>query len=699
MADTSEHRRLAAIMFTDMVGYSALTQRNEALALELLEEHQRLLRPIFGKYGGREIKSIGDGFLVEFASALEAARCAIEIQKTLVEHNASAASERRIQVRIGLHLGDVEVRDGDVFGDGVNIAARIEPLADAGGICITGPVFDQIRNKIDAPLVRLGQPELKNIQVPIDVYRVVLPWQHAPPARSRHGVRPKTWRRTGIAALVAIVLVVVGVMVWRYQQPATTTLQASLSPAAPTPLARNADRKSIAVLPFVNMSADAADEYLSDGMTEEIITVLSKVRGLRVAARTSSFAFKGKNEEIEKIGQQLHVDTVLEGSVSKAGNKLRITTQLINIVDGYHLWSDSYDREMHDIFAIRTDVARRVADALKVELGVETQRRIKKKPTDNLEAYELYLKGRFYTIKWTKDGLSKGAEYFAQASAIDQNYALAYIGFAHNYIIAADYTVPAKTAMPKAKEAARRALAIDETLAEAHAFLAVAYLWFDWDWPGGEREFKRAIELDPNSTVVREYYGTYYLAASGHTDQAIAECERARQIDPLSLDVNTHLGVSLTFARRYDQALEQLRKTVDMEPNFWLAHFALGIVYVKVGKFHEAIAELQTARQLEDSILEIVGLLGWAYATAGQREEAARVLDELSEQAQRQYVPPYDVAIVYAGLGDNDRAFEWLEKMYVDRSYMLTWLRHPVFDSLRSDPRFTALLKKVGLEQ
>jgi tetratricopeptide (TPR) repeat protein len=393
------------------------------------------------------------------------------------------------------------------------------------------------------------------------------------------------------------------------------------------------------------------------------------------------------------------VDTVLEGSVSKAGNQLRITTQLINIADGYHLWSEDYDREMQDIFAVRTDVAQRVADALQVELGVETQRRIKRNPTDNLAAYELYLKGRFYTIKWTKEGLRKGAEYFGQAIAIDPNYALAYNGLANNYIIAADYTVPAKTAMLKAKEAARRALAIDDTLAEAHAFLAVAYLWFDWDWPAGEREFKRAIELDPNSAVVREMYGAYYLAAMGHTDQAIAECERARQIDPLSLEANTLLGLSLIFARRYDEALEQLRKTVDMEPNFWPAHHYLGLVYAEAGKFQEAISEFQTARRLEGSILEIVGMLGWAYALAGQREEATRVLDELNEQAQRQYVPPFDIAVVHIGLGDNDRAFEWLEKMYVDRSYMLTWLRYPVFDSLRSDPRFTELMKKVGLER
>jgi len=388
MADTSEHRRLAAIMFTDMVGYSALAQRNEVLALELLEEHQRVLRPIFGKYGGRAIKSIGDGFLVEFASALQAVRCAIAIQTALVEQSASAPAERRIQVRIGLHVGDVVVRDGDVFGDGVNIAARIEPLAEAGGICISGPVFDQIRNKIDVPLVRLGQPELKNIQVPIDVYRVVLPWTQG---ASKHAGRRPARRRlgAGVGVIAALIGVVAVLLVWWPTARVLHTPSAPLSDAVSPPA-----KKSVAVLPFVNMSSDKENEYFSDGITEDLITALSKVSGLHVAARTSSFAFKGKNEPIENIGAQLHVGAVLEGSVAKAGNQVRITAQLVNTADGYHLWSDSYDRDLQDIFAIRSQVAQTVAKALRVTLAAGERQTLEQKPTEDLEAYQLYLKGR-----------------------------------------------------------------------------------------------------------------------------------------------------------------------------------------------------------------------------------------------------------------------------------------------------------------
>jgi adenylate cyclase len=463
ISEPTEQRRLAAIMFTDMVGYSALAQRNEVLALALLHEQQRLLRATFAPHGGREIKTTGDGFLVEFTSALEAVRCAIQIQRALVEYNASAAPQRGIEVRIGLHLGDVVCRNGDVYGDGVNIAARIEPLAEAGGICISRPVYDQIQNKIDMPLVLLGKPQLKNIAVPVEVYKVALPWQ--PEASSKplplHSDRLKA--RTPLAVGLLVTIAVLGGVGWWLYGPraAPSKLAIPQQSHPPTPQAHGEERTSIAVLPFVNMSPDNADEYLSDGMTEEIITALSKVNGLRVAARTSSFAFKGKNEDIEKIGAQLRVGTVLEGSVSKAGNRLRITTQLINVADGYHLWSEDYDREMQDIFAIRSDVAQRVAEALKGQLGVGEQRRIKTNPTENVEAYQLHLKGRFLASKYGKYSLSKGLDYFRQAVALDPNYALAYNDIAYYSVVATDWLLPPRVALPHAREAAQKALEID----------------------------------------------------------------------------------------------------------------------------------------------------------------------------------------------------------------------------------------------
>ncbi len=354
-SENTEQRKLAAIMFTDMVGYSALSQRNEALALELLEEHRSVLRGLFPKHQGTEIKTTGDGFLVEFASALAAVRCAVEIQRALAGRNQAQPAEREVRIRIGIHLGDVVRSAGDVHGDGVNIAARIEPLAEAGGICISNSVYDQIENKVEHALVRLSRPELKNIQASVQVYKLVLDG-----ARPAAAAAPN--RRRQAIALGVVVLLVAGLLLMLKfgARPKSATSATNAIPNA-------TGQKSIAVLPFVNLSADKADEYLSDGMTEELLNVLAQVPGLRVPGRSSSFAFKGRTEDniFRKVGEQLHVTTVLEGSVRKVGDKLRITAQLINVADGFHLWSQTYDRDMKDILAVQTEVAQQVSRCCK----------------------------------------------------------------------------------------------------------------------------------------------------------------------------------------------------------------------------------------------------------------------------------------------------------------------------------------------
>jgi TolB-like protein/class 3 adenylate cyclase/cytochrome c-type biogenesis protein CcmH/NrfG len=676
-------------MFTDMVGYSALAQRNEALALDLLAEHQRRLRPIFPQHGGREIKSTGDGFLVEFSSALQAVRCAIAIQRALVEQNASAASERRIQVRIGLHVGDVEVRDGDVFGDGVNIAARVEPLADAGGICITGPVFDQVRNKIDEPLELVRRPEMKNIQVPIDVYRVILPWTQGAPKRAGSRLAPRrlALRAATIAALVGVVAAAGWWLTTR--GPHTT----SPSPAeAPS-------RKSVAVLPFVNMSSDKENEYFSDGITEDLITALSKVSGLHVAARTSSFAFKGKNEDVRTIGTQLNVGAVLEGSVAKAGNQVRITAQLINVQDGYHLWSDSYDRELQDIFAIRSQVAQTVAKALQVTLAADERQRLEQKPTESLEAYQLYLKGRFYVNRYTEDGLKKGLAYLQQAIALDPGYALAYQGLAYYYGVVNDWFAPPKDAMPKMRAAAEKALQIDPTLSEPHAFLAFVAWWYDWNWSAAEEEYKRALALAPNSVVAHQFYGLS-LSAIRPAREGIAELRKAVEIDPLSPEANSFLGMAFYYAHRYAEAIAQFRATLEMDASYSLAHLWLGNSYVQNGELEHGLAEIRRAKELDPHNPDVMSGLGHTYAVAGDRDAAQRVIEELHQQSQAGYVSPYYFALIYAALGDTDQAFTLLDKAYDDRGFYISSLRvEPMVDPLRADPRFAALLRKVGLDQ
>jgi TolB-like protein/class 3 adenylate cyclase/Tfp pilus assembly protein PilF len=684
MPAQDEHRQLAAIMFTDMVGYSALTQHNEALALQLLTEHQGLVRPIFATHGGREIKTMGDGFLVEFTSALQAARCAIAIQTAMAQRNASEAPDRRVQVRIGLHLGDVEVRDGDVFGDGVNIAARIEPLAEAGGICISRSVYDQIQNKIDLPLVPIGKPELKNIAVPIDVYRVVLPWEQGDTRATRS--RRSRWP---LIALLMALAVVGGLSWWLYRQHPAPSLPSAAAPA---------ERKSIAVLPFTNMSPDKAEEYLSDGMTEEIIGALSKVSRLQVAARTSSFAFKGKSEDIRKIGEQLNVKTVLEGSVTKVGDKLRVAAQLINVADGYHLWSETYDREMQDIFTIRSDVAQRVTDALRVTLQAGERRRLEKNPTDDLEAYNLYLRGRYAWSRSSEAGAKQAIDYFNQAIARDPTFALAYAGLADAYWEISDWYLPPHDAMPKARAAAQRALEIDPNLAEAHTALGVVANQYDWDWSGAEREFQRAIELNPESAEAHQAYGLL-LVFLGRFEQSTAELERAQQLDPLSAWITWDLGWPFYLTRQYERDLEQIFKAIEIDPNFSPAYVGLGMVYAAKGEFADAITQLQKGRALQDAPW-VASNLGYVYARAGQRTEAEQVLSELKQLSQRRYVEPAFIAFIYIGLNGREQAFEWLEKAYDARSYFLMFLKtDPQFDSLRSDPRFVVLLKKVGLDK
>jgi TolB-like protein/Tfp pilus assembly protein PilF len=740
-------RRLAAIMFTDIVGYSALTQQNETLTLELLEEHRKLLRPFFSQYGGHEIKTMADGFLVEFASALEAVSCAIEIQKAMRARNLASPTKRRLEIRIGIHVGDVVHRENDVLGDGVNIAARLQPLAEPGGICISEDVARLIRNKIDEPLIELGKRELKNIQEPINTYKIAL----SPPMTN------------------------------------------------PSPQ----EKKSIAVLPFANLSPDPENEYFSDGLTEELINVLAKIEGLRVTSRTSAFAWKSKNEPIRRIGEQLNVNTVLEGSVRKAGNRLRITAQLVNVADDSHLWSERYDREMEDVFVVQDEIARAIVEALKIKLVGEEQCQLVQCATKSIEAYNLYLQGRFHWNKRSKEGFERAIKYFEQALQIDPKYAPAYAGLADCYTLLASYGYLApQEGFPKAREAATKALEIDEALAEAHASLAAIKLNYEQDLQGAEQEIERAIvlnpnyatahhwhtatllglgrteealaaiqralELDPLSAIIRvttgetfqlagrlaeaeehlhkaleinpnligAYIGlakakqlsgawkeaeevlqsaiasapddgrprlayAFHLACLGQLPESLAEIQRALELSPGSLEINGQKGLLLYCARQYDHALEQLQKTLEMAPKLSMAHVFIGCAYIEKGQYTEALTALQKASDISGNPeldMWVAVAQGMTYARMGQREMAQQALDTLMsrpKQGDRSLM----IALVYFALEENDVGFEWLARAYEERNSGLLLIKvWPTLDGVRADPRYTALLKKMGLE-
>ena len=445
--------------------------------------------------------------------------------------------------------------------------------------------------------------------------------------------------------------------------------------------------RSLAVLPFVNLSGDLKEEYFTDGLTEELTNMLARVEGLQVVARTSAFYFKGKSPDVRQIGQTLNVGTVLEGSVRKAGGKLHVIAQLVSTTDGYHLWSRAYDREAEDIFAMQEEIAQAIAGELKVQLRPGQQR------IPRPEAYEAYLKGRYFWNKRTEAGMKKANEYFQQAIHIDPNYAPAYAGLADSYSGANMPVTPRD--LVKAKAAATKALELDDTLAEARTSLAFVKLHTDWDWPGAEREFKRALELNSNYATAHHWYSQYFSSLERHEESRF-EAQRARELDPLSLAANHGVGFASYAAGRYDQALEEFRKALELDPSFLLTQRFLGYTYVRKRMYPEALAAFQRARELGDNYQSIFGL-GLADAASGNRSKALQRMSELHELSKHTYVSPLPIAVIYAVLGEKDQAFEWLEKAYQERSALMVYLKvHGWFDNLRSDPRYEDLLRRVG---
>ena len=453
---------------------------------------------------------------------------------------------------------------------------------------------------------------------------------------------------------------------------------------------------SIAVLPFVSMSPDPDDEYFSDGLTEELINALGKVEGLRVVARTSAFAFKGQSRDIREIGDSLDVETVLEGSVRMSGDRLRMTAQLINVADGYNLWSDRYERQLSDVFAVQDEVARSIVSALRLELGAGDETRLVSGRTENLEANSLYLRGRFFWNQRTEEGFGRAIGYFEKAIAEDPNYAPAYSGMADAYnLLGLYFMLPPGEAIPKAREAALEALEIDPTLAEARTSLAFLKSWYDWDRPGAEVEFQRALDLNPNYATAHQWYAIH-LTAVGRLDVALREARRAVELDPLSPNLNTNLGNALMYSRRHDDAIEQLRRTLELDPNFLNALWALWHAYVHKGMHEEAFAHWERGLAVSGAGPEKLEAVRRAYAESGWRG----ALEWDIENSKEEGLDPADIAQEYALLGRQDEALEWLERAYEERSFGLNLLAvDACFDGLRADPRFGALLEKVGLPE
>jgi TolB-like protein/Flp pilus assembly protein TadD len=458
--------------------------------------------------------------------------------------------------------------------------------------------------------------------------------------------------------------------------------------------------KSIAVLPFKALGVDSGDEYLGLGMTDTLITQLSNLSQIIVRPTSAVRKYTDPGQDPLVAGREQEVDAVLEGSIQKSGERIRVTVRLMNVRDGSSLWAYKCDDQCAGIFEMQDAISERVAAALAMTLTSEEQKRLTKRYTDNTEAYQFYLKGRYYWNKRTDESLTKGIEYFHQAIDKDPGYALAYAGIADCYNALGNSVyggLPPRKALPQAKASAIKALEIDEALAEAHASLGFVTTQYDWEWPVAEREFKRAIELNPNYPTAHHFYAVY-LAAMERLDESMREMKRAEELDPLSLIIQTDLGRRFYFARQYQQAGEQLRSVIAMDPNFFRARFDLGQVYVKQGKYEEGIAELRQAIKLSGGAAVSLARLGYAYAVSGNRDEARTLLDQLNSLAKQQYVSPYLSATIYVGLGEKDKTFQFLDAAYEERSSSLIRLKvDPIFDDLRSDSRFADLVRRVGL--
>jgi len=579
-------RKLAAVMFTDIVGYTALMSKDEQKALSVLQKNRDIQKPLVKKFNGEFLKEMGDGTLLCFQSVFDAVQCAQEIQQ-------SVSDDPDLNLRIGIHLGDIVFKEGDIFGDGVNVASRIEQLADTGGISISDQVYNAIRNKPGIKAVFVGEKILKNIDHPVKVYSVIgdgLPLETNKQYQKVSETRNQNNRKI-VLAVILVIFITLMALFFLFKSYIG-------SPKSPITDIDNIPSKiSIAVLPFVDMSPNKDQEYFCEGMAEEIINALSHITDLRVVARTSAFSFKGKDMDIREIGKKLNVEVILEGSVRKSGDNLRVTAQLINIEDGYHLWSEKYERKLEDVFAIQDEISLAIVENLKVKLLSDEKNELLKRYTENKEAYNLFLKGRYYWNRRSEVGFSKAFGFFERAIELDPDYALAYAGLADCYCMLSIHLARPEPFIRKARIAAEKALSIDETLAEAHASLGFIKLTYDWDWLGSERSFKQAIHLNPHYPTANNWYALLLSILNRH-DEAIHYMTQAWEYDPGSPIINRDLAVMYAWAGDYQKALNQLLFTIDLDPDFAPAYFFMGNVYFWMKEYDLAIEYYEKVREM-----------------------------------------------------------------------------------------------------
>ncbi|HEX7517280.1 MAG TPA: tetratricopeptide repeat protein [Chthoniobacterales bacterium] len=702
---------IAYVLFIDVVGFTRLLINEQGDVLNSLNGVIRKTATFqSAETAGKLVRlPAGDGMALAFFTQPEApVRCALEISEALKNHP-------RLQVRMGIHSGPVsaitDVNDRSIVaGTGINMAQRVMDCGDAGHILLSRRIADdlaqyarwtphlhdlrvvEVKHGVKIDLVNLYTAVAGNSAIPEKI-------RQAGTARSisvrTDGPQTCTGNRKSVITLSAVlllgVLAISLFLVLNHTPPKSTTAVATtLVPIETT------NRKSVAVLPFENLSDEKSNAYFAEGIQDEILTRLSKIGDLKVISRTSTEKYKSAPDNLREIAQQLGVANVLEGSVQKTGDQVRITVQLINALVDSHLWAETYDRKLIDTFAIESDVAQKIAASLEAKLTGSEQHTIAARPTDNTEAYQLYLKGRFFWNKRTAGDFNTALSYFQQAVAADPNYAVAYAGMADCYLLLPLFGGAAPADLyPKAKAMAQKALALDPNLAEAHASLGLLHASWDFDFPESVREMERAIQLNPNYATAHHWYGNATLPPLGQFDHAIDEMQRALALDPLSVIINGDLGWNYLNAGRFDEAIAQLRKTLEMDPRGYFLHLDIGQALEGKGDLAGAIAEYEQAAKLNDDPTPL-GLLGAAKAKAGQPDAARAILRQLEETAKRRYVPDYLFTTLHLALGEKEEALAWLESAFAKRQPDVAMIRvDPVLKPLYGDPRFEALAEKI----
>jgi adenylate cyclase len=659
----ARHRQLAAILFTDIEGYTTVLLQDEQKAMDIKDRHRDVIEKEHQKFNGRVIQYYGDGTLSTFASVVDAVKCALSMQQQYLQ-------QPTVSVRMGLHIGDILFDEESIFGEGVNLASRIESLGVAGSVLLSDKANDELHNHPEIKTIPVGVYHLKNIDRAVEVFAL----NHEGLVKPVHGsLKGKTQEENK-----------------------------SREPLPVKPGADSIALKSIAVLPFVNMSNDPDQEYFSDGMAEEIINSLSHLRELKVAGRTSSFQFKTKNADLREIGDKLGVSTVLEGSVRRQGNKLRVTAQLIKVADGFHIWSERYDRDMGDVFAIQDEISFAITERLKISLLEEDRIKITTTYTHNTEAYELYLKGRFY-INRRGVSIADGIKCFEGAIVLDPDFSLAYAGYADALLLAASYGLAApRPVMEKVKRSAFKAIQLTPHLSEPYSSLGFYYAVSERNWAAAKKHFLKSIELNPRHPQAHYWYGYDYLSwVEGDFSGAEKHGKIAVKLEPLSAICHAMYASILHTSGKFEEGLAVCKAGIELDPNSFLGYLCEGNCYDGLQEYVKAISSYENAMRISNgNCFSSSGLIR-TYCNMGRFEEAGKLFAEVKKRSESQYMPNTLMGLSSAYLGDLDEAFRYFQKAFDEPESILLSLKYEpwVPSSLKADPRYQVLLKNIGFPE